>query len=398
MKKGFTLIELLLVLGIIAIISTIVAVAINPTKYFKNARLSRRAVDLENLAKSIELYRVDHLGQLPTGLGASATQIGNAQTGCNIDCYIDGVKIKLPSACLNLDSSMIKYFEQLPVNPPNGTQLRTGYAVRFTGKIVKVYDCSEENVSDLSAIAGQSVCVPNCNGKCTGGADGCGGVCDGGCNGTDVCENGLCLACGVGKVTYEGGLANGGYATTLINGQCWLKNNLNVGTMINGNLNQTNDSIIEKYCYNNLASNCATYGAYYQWPEALQLPGSCLTKTCAVSLPAQGICPTGWHIPSNTEYLALRSFLGINIAGDQMKIAGQCQGRQPCGTSGLDFLISGNRDYMGGFANLNSYNNTWPASQSGASTAYNFYVFPSFSGLGYNSLSKNYGMSIRCVK
>ncbi|MDK2899267.1 MAG: hypothetical protein PWQ10_454, partial [Patescibacteria group bacterium] len=73
-----------------------------------------------------------------------------------------------------------------------------------------------------------------------------------------------------------------------IGNQTWSKTNLNIGTMITGATNQTNNSIIEKYCYNNTESNCTTYGALYQWDEAMQY-----TNTEG----AQGICPTGSHIP-----------------------------------------------------------------------------------------------------
>jgi hypothetical protein len=53
--------------------------------------------------------------------------------------------------------------------------------------------------------------------------------------------------CGVSKVSYEGKT----YNTVLIGDQCWLKENLDVGEMIQGASNQTNNSIIEKYCYGN---------------------------------------------------------------------------------------------------------------------------------------------------
>ncbi|MDK2899323.1 MAG: hypothetical protein PWQ10_510, partial [Patescibacteria group bacterium] len=52
--------------------------------------------------------------------------------------------------------------------------------------------------------------------------------------------------------------------------QTWAKKNLNVGTKIAGTTEQTNNSTIEKYCYNNDEANCTTYGALYQWDEAMQ--------------------------------------------------------------------------------------------------------------------------------
>ena len=60
--------------------------------------------------------------------------------------------------------------------------------------------------------------------------------------------------------------------------------NLNVGEMIEGKLNQSNESKIEKYCYNNDTAICLTYGGLYQWAEMMQLPSRCNTESCADSI------------------------------------------------------------------------------------------------------------------
>ncbi|HSL89900.1 MAG TPA: hypothetical protein VK870_11395 [Ignavibacteriaceae bacterium] len=52
---------------------------------------------------------------------------------------------------------------------------------------------------------------------------------------------------GTPTVTYAGKT----YNTVQIGNQCWLKENLDVGNMIIGSLNQFDNGIIEKYCYNN---------------------------------------------------------------------------------------------------------------------------------------------------
>ena len=62
-----------------------------------------------------------------------------------------------------------------------------------------------------------------------------------------------------------------------------------MGTMINGISNQTNNDTLEKYCYNDDTANCSIYGGLYQWNEAMQY---------VTTSGAQGICPTGWHIPT----------------------------------------------------------------------------------------------------
>src|ERR1035438_4575700 len=67
-------------------------------------------------------------------------------------------------------------------------------------------------------------------------------------------------------VTYAGKT----YNTVHIGSQCWLKENLDVGTRINGSNDQKNNGIIEKYCYNDDTANCTKYGGLYQWDEVMQ--------------------------------------------------------------------------------------------------------------------------------
>jgi hypothetical protein len=71
---------------------------------------------------------------------------------------------------------------------------------------------------------------------------------------------------GMPTVEYEGQV----YNTIQIFSQCWLKENLNVGEMINGTIEQSNNGTIEKYCHNNQPDSCAKYGGIYQWDEMMQ--------------------------------------------------------------------------------------------------------------------------------
>ena len=91
---------------------------------------------------------------------------------------------------------------------------------------------------------------------------------------------------------YEGQV----YNTVQICSQCWLKENLNVGTMIPGGQYPSNNGIIEKYCYNNEPDSCTKYGGLYRWEEMMQYD----------SLEGiQGICPPGWHLPMAEEWRVL---------------------------------------------------------------------------------------------
>jgi len=97
---------------------------------------------------------------------------------------------------------------------------------------------------------------------------------------------------GTPTVTYEGQV----YNTIQIFSQCWLKENLNIGTMIPGSQNQTNNGIREKYCYGNNPDSCAKYGGLYQWNEMMQY---------TTQQGAQGLCPPGWHLPTDEEWKVL---------------------------------------------------------------------------------------------
>jgi uncharacterized protein (TIGR02145 family) len=97
---------------------------------------------------------------------------------------------------------------------------------------------------------------------------------------------------GIPTVEYEGQI----YNTIQIFSQCWLKENLNVGTMIVGTDQQSNNGIIEKYCYNNNVNNCIIYGGLYQWYEMMQY---------TTQQGTQGICPPGWHLPTDEEWMVL---------------------------------------------------------------------------------------------
>ena len=80
--------------------------------------------------------------------------------------------------------------------------------------------------------------------------------------------------------------------------------NLNIGTMIYYDDYQTDDSKIERFCYNDDTTNCDRYGALYQWAEMMQLPSRCNTESCAglIQENHQGICPDGWRLLTQEDF------------------------------------------------------------------------------------------------
>jgi uncharacterized protein (TIGR02145 family) len=83
--------------------------------------------------------------------------------------------------------------------------------------------------------------------------------------------------------------------------QVWAAASLNVGMMITAATAQTNNSIVEKHCYNDLPANCTSYGGLYQWDEMMGYAASASCDPCGGS-GVQGICPAGFHIPTDLEW------------------------------------------------------------------------------------------------
>jgi len=77
-SRGFTLIEILVVIGMVAILATIVLIAINPTRQFQQARDSQRVSNVSAILNAIGQYAVDNKGSLPASITTTAQDIGNS--------------------------------------------------------------------------------------------------------------------------------------------------------------------------------------------------------------------------------------------------------------------------------------------------------------------------------
>jgi uncharacterized protein (TIGR02145 family) len=207
---------------------------------------------------------------------------------------------------------------------------------------------------------------------------------------------------GTPTVTYEGQV----YNTIQIFSQCWLKENLNVGTMIPGTKAMSNNSVIEKYCYNNKQDSCTKYGGLYQWNEMMQY-----TSQQGV----QGICPSGWHLPTDEEWKVLEgavdSQYGIGDpewddggnrgtdAGTNLKsISGWHNEGNGVDLFGFSGLSGGYRYGNGYFYNIGFYGDWWASTEYDSSDAwfrYLIYYYPEVLRYGR---SKGGGFSVRCLR
>jgi uncharacterized protein (TIGR02145 family) len=95
------------------------------------------------------------------------------------------------------------------------------------------------------------------------------------------------------------------YATILINGKCWMRENLNIGTMIPWGTLSLDNGDFEKYCINNNSIKCDTFGGLYHWIEAVNYD---------IDGNSQGLCPAGWHVATDLDFKNLEIFLGMTTA------------------------------------------------------------------------------------
>jgi uncharacterized protein (TIGR02145 family) len=184
------------------------------------------------------------------------------------------------------------------------------------------------------------------------------------------------------------------YETVEIGGQCWMAENLNIGSMINGSENMTDNEIIEKYCYDNDPTNCDTYGGLYQWDEMMEY----VTDTAV-----QGICPEGWHLPTDGEWTILTDFLGgQSVAGGKMKETGTIHWNPPntgaTNESGFTGLPGGDRDYNGPFYDVGGFGVWWSSTEGSSSYAWGSALSYYYGGVYVGDYYKQDGFSVRCLR
>ena len=178
--------------------------------------------------------------------------------------------------------------------------------------------------------------------------------------------------------------------------QTWMGENLNMGTRIDGVIEQTNNGIIEKYCYNDDENNCKIYGGLYQWDEAMQYLTYVTTDT------TQGICPAGWHMPGVAEWIALKDYLGgSGIAGGKLKEAGTAHWNSPnkgaTNSTCFTALPGGRRVTAGGFANLGESGYWWTWLKQYDSPTYCYLLFDWAFWFQSNNGGTS-GFSVRCLR
>lgn len=224
--------------------------------------------------------------------------------------------------------------------------------------------------------------------------------------------------CGISTVAdYEGNI----YNTVKIGNQCWMKENMRTthysdGTSIQ-NIASTSDwedllYTDKAYChYNNDSTNANTFGLLYTWLTAMN--GS--SSSSLVPSGVQGICPVGWHIPSEFEWMILEgevdslydlpSSIWISAgwrgydAGLNLKATtGWDSGGNGTDLYGFSAKPGGHRSPSGNFGGINSTTTFWTSYSYYSQEAYFRSLSSTYDQIRREDIDKNYGISVRCLK
>ncbi|NMB56460.1 type II secretion system protein [Candidatus Beckwithbacteria bacterium] len=152
LQKGFTLIELLVVIGIIAILATIVLVAVNPGRNFATARNTQRQSDLYSLTNAIYQFSVEHNGNYPEM--ANGTAISNDPDAPSI---VGTGNFNLAAAGeveagVVRDTIVPTYIAAIPVDPSTGDAANTGYRIFVDSNGRLVASASGELDAEITVI------------------------------------------------------------------------------------------------------------------------------------------------------------------------------------------------------------------------------------------------------
>ena len=209
------------------------------------------------------------------------------------------------------------------------------------------------------------------------------------------------------------------YNTVKIGNQCWMKENLRTtryadSTAIEaGSSNSTTTPY--RYTPYNYANNVAVYGYFYNWAAIMHKTASSNTNPSNV----QGICPNGWHVPSNAEWMQLTDYvssqseyvcgnnstriakaLATNTGWRYYATPGGCQIGNNQSTNNATGFSAFPVDYYddGSYGNSGYGAYFWSTSSYDEVSAYSLSLYHTTDFTELVSVSRSYGLSVRCVR
>ena len=146
-------------------------------------------------------------------------------------------------------------------------------------------------------------------------------------------------------------------------------------------------------------ANYNTYGVLYNWPAAMNGAASSTTNPSGV----QGVCPDGWHVPSDAEWTELTDYLGgTSDAGGKLKETGTTHWASPntgaTNETGFTALPGGYRYLDGTFVSIGYYGYWWSATEYDTNYARRRGMYYNHSGVYRTNSHKELGFSVRCLR
>ena len=170
------------------------------------------------------------------------------------------------------------------------------------------------------------------------------------------------------------------YRIAKVGGQTWMAENLNYAAK-------------GSKCYNNNADCCAEYGSLYDWNTAMNGASSSKLNPSGV----KGICPDGWHLPSNAEWRELADFDGSKTGTKLRSSTGwercDCDEEVPAGTDDYGFSALPDPDSRG-----NRSGTWWSATENGAGYARIWCITSSYEYMTQFRDVKSGLRTVRCVQ
>lgn len=186
------------------------------------------------------------------------------------------------------------------------------------------------------------------------------------------------------------------YTTVTIGAQVWFGENLKVTRCRNGHelsyiSNDTTWSVWPGgayYWYNDDSSNMEVYGALYNFAAVID---SC------------GLCPKGWHVPTESEWLSLIAFLGGDeIAGGKLKEKGTAYWNYPnigaTDESGFCGRPGGGRGRISGSGDIGEFATWWSSTPYDSTYAWHYGLCRNSAKMRFNPGHRGSGFSVRCIK
>jgi uncharacterized protein (TIGR02145 family) len=197
------------------------------------------------------------------------------------------------------------------------------------------------------------------------------------------------------------------YRIVTIGNQVWMAENLKyLPTVIEPSTGSETTRYYYVYGYEGInetvaitTANYATYGVLYNWPAAMDGAASSTSSPSGV----QGVCPSGWHLPSDAEWTALTGYLGgEDVAGGKLKETGITHWNSPntgaTNENGFSALPGGYRFFNGEFGDLGVYGAWWSTTMNDAINAWCRSMIYYGVRARRSQDFKEVGLSVRCVK